>query len=54
MPVDEGRSVWNPTNQILEQSWWLNKVEPDSIPTHGHHDVLQNRAKMKLFVFEMG
>ena len=49
MPVDEGRSVWNPTNQVLEQSLWLNKVEPDSIPMHGHHDVLQNRAKMKLF-----
>ena len=47
MPSDEGSSVWNPDNQIFKQGRYLDKIDPDSIPTHGHHDDLQNRAKMK-------
>ena len=47
MPLNEGSGVWNSANQLIKQLRWMNKVEPDSIPSHRHHDVLQNRAKMK-------
>ena len=47
MPPDEGSSVRHLGNQLFKQGRYLDKVDLDGILTHGHHDDLQNRAKMK-------
>ena len=46
MSPEEGSSIRHLCNQLFKQDGNLDKVDPDGIPTHGHHDDLQNRTKM--------